>query len=308
MKRITSIPGVTVLPFWQAPKYSPGTMREVRAITWHFAQGGGTDTWLTRQDGAQGNNSCHIVLKYSGAIRQIVEFDDSSWSLHISYDSDTNDAPDYGIFGLRHVKDALGDGWADPNRYIIAIEIEGFYQDGPNGAQKATMLRLAQFLEGEFPKAVHLGHRDFQDYKPCPGPTPFKNLLPHAGRLGTATPTEETPMLDFYPTTGGDGTVTLKDGRGLVNLVTGDPIIPTDTVKTSHCRIHLAEPFGDGDNRQDGYLVRHAGQAHVALDDVVESFVATPIPTIDPDPTLQAALTEAQADLAAIAAIVNEAA
>jgi hypothetical protein len=90
----------------------------------------------------------------------------------------------------------------------------------------------------------------------------------------------ETPVLDFFPMGGGDGVVTIKEGRGLVNLVTGKAVLTDDLVKTSHCRIHLAEPFGDAPGRQDGYLVRHSQQAHVALDDVVASFV----PTATPEP------------------------
>jgi hypothetical protein len=92
--------------------------------------------------------------------------------------------------------------------------------------------------------------------------------------------------MDFYPLPGGDGTVTIKEGRGLVNLVTGRAVQTTDYVKTSHCRIHLAESFGEGAGRQDGYLVRHAQQAHVALDDVVETFVPSTVVPSDPVPAV----------------------
>jgi hypothetical protein len=86
--------------------------------------------------------------------------------------------------------------------------------------------------------------------------------------------------LDYYPQGGGDGVVILKPGRGLVNLVTGAAVIVTDAEKNSFARVHLAEPYGDGVGRQDGYLVRHAGQAHVALDDVVQTFT----PSVPPAP------------------------
>jgi lysozyme len=87
---------------------------------------------------------------------------------------------------------------------------------------------------------------------------------------------DEKPMIDGHPMNGGVGTVTVKAGRGLLNLVTGEAIITDDPVKTSYCRFHLAVPYGDGAGRQDGYLVRHANQSHLALDDVVASFTPDP--------------------------------
>lgn len=179
MKRIPSdaIPGVHVLPFTQAPKYSPSGMDDVRGIVWHFAEGGGTDYWLTREDGAQGDNSCHIVVKYDGSIRQIVEFDDASWSLHWNM---SGNYTDFGIFKPVRTREIIG---SDPNRHIIAIEVEGFWKNGPLTTQRNTILRLAKYLEEQFPEAIHMGHRDFQDYKACPGPSLFTNFLPHHGRL-----------------------------------------------------------------------------------------------------------------------------
>jgi hypothetical protein len=337
MKRISSITGVRVLPFWQAPKYTPGGMNEVRAAAWHFAQGGGTDSWLTRLDGAQGNNSCHIVVKYDGSIRQLVEFDDASWSLHISYDAETsNDAPDYGIFGLRYVKDALGAGWSDPNRYIVAIEIEGFYQNGPNEAQKLTIVRLAKFLEAEFPKLVHLGHRDFQDYKPCPGPTLFRGLLPHAGRLTrtvTPTPEEESPDMSIKVTetldTGWridvDGGVEFYNDRNCTDRLGVLPS-PRDAAH-NNALIYVGRPVGVSTTRvavhvtgypyEDGM---YPTQVYFKDADVSAPYrVPKDTPTVDPNPALvleleqvkaallttQAALTEANADLTQIKQIAS---
>jgi len=98
---------------------------------------------------------------------------------------------------------------------------------------------------------------------------------------------DEEQTMDFYPVAGGDGVVTLKAGRGLVNLVTGEALITDDVTKTTFGRVHLAEPFGDGPGRQDGYLVRHANQAHLALDDVVASFEPADPPVPGPDPVSQ---------------------
>jgi hypothetical protein len=302
----TSIPGVTILSYWQAPKYTPSGIREIRAIAWHFAQGGGTDTWLTRQDGRQGNNSCHIVVKYDGSIRQIVEFDDAAWSLHNSIDADSHDAPDFGIFAFRYVREALGSGYSDPNRYIIAIEVEGFFDNGPNAAQKRTIRLLAAFLEREYPKAVHLGHRDFQDYKPCPGKYLFTNLLPHASRFSAGEPISgDDPMLSFRVLGPADGTVTIAASRGIVNLLDGQATIPPIRSFDTAARIGLYVPYGDGEGRQTGYLIGYEGAPYIALDAVKENFVPTPVATVDPNPELEAALAAVNEDLEAIRQIVN---
>jgi len=198
VRRITSIPGVTVLPFWQAKYRTTGGMVSYDAIVWHFAQGGGTDSWLLHPTG---DNSSHIVLKYSGAIRQMVDFADAAHSLHISRPDGPPGTGDYGIFSLDAAQAALGDGWRDPNTQIITIEVEGFASSGANADQLETIPRLARWLEEQFPRAVHLGHRDFQNYKPCPGPTLFRGLLPHGGRLTTGQENElifiETERLPY---------------------------------------------------------------------------------------------------------------
>lgn len=309
MKRLasSSIPGVTILPYWQAPKYTPSGIREIRAVGWHMAEGGGTDTWLTRKDGRQGNNSCHIVVKYDGSIRQLVEFDDAAWSLHNSIDADTNDASDFGIFDFKYVRAALGSGYPDPNRYIIAIEVEGFFDSGPNTAQKRTIRLLAAFLEGQYPKAVHLGHRDFQDYKPCPGRYLFTNLLPHASRFSAGVPIDDgdEPMLSFRVLGPSDGTLLIAANRGIVNLLDGKAIIPPVRSFNTVARIGLYIPYGDGEGRQTGWLIGHEGAPYIALDAVKESFVERPDPTVDPNPELEAALTAANEDLEAIRQIVN---
>lgn len=179
MDKITNLPGVTILPFKQATAYTKNAIVEVRAIAWHFAEGGGTDTWLTRADGAAGNNSCHVVIKYDGSIRQIVDFTDASHSLHLS--TGPRQTEDYDIFSFKNVEKALGAGASDPNRYIIAVEIEGYRKTGPNITQIRTIQYLAQYFEDKYSKAVHLGHGDFQD-KPCPGKILFETL-PHTSRF-----------------------------------------------------------------------------------------------------------------------------
>lgn len=78
----------------------------------------------------------------------------------------------------------------------------------------------------------------------------------------------------------GIGTVTIKPERGVVNLLTGKAGDPAQDVRQSFGRWRLAEPYGVGEARQVGYLVSVRSQAHIALDDVVESFV----PAAPPQP------------------------
>ena len=299
------IPGVEILPFWQAKYYTPNSIVEVRAIVWHFAQGGATDTWLTHPTN---DNSSHLVLKYSGAVRQMVDFTDASHSLHVSFDDDSFDASNYGIFGIDFAKNALGTGFANPNRYLIAIEVEGFAAEGPNEAQKKTVLALARYLERQFPNAVHLGHRDFQDYKPCPGPYLFRGLLPHAGRLET-----EVPALKLNAMTAARGVATVKTDvphaairvhdRGLIWL-------PGGTRKAYVAKAKLDTPWPNHPSG-DVYVVGDTEAVLLAEDVTVqEEKLYTPAEVdaivATSTSTLRATLRELRDEAQAVAAILTD--
>lgn len=81
----------------------------------------------------------------------------------------------------------------------------------------------------------------------------------------------------------GIGEVTIKAGRGLVNLRTGKATVPAQATRTSFGRWRLAEPYGTGTERQNGYLVSVGAEGHIALDDVVEAFTPQePVPSTGP--------------------------
>ena len=276
---LDAIPGVTILPHWQAPKYTPGGLIDERAALWHMAQGGGADTWLTRQDGAQGNNSSHIVVKYSGAIRQIVSLEDAAWSLHIDRPDGPPDGPlDDGLFSLDAAQRVLGTAWRNPNAYGIAIEIEGYAETGPNEAQKVTMVALAKYLERLFPRLKHLGHRDFQDYKRCPGIHIFNEILPHEGRVldiqPTPTPEPEPPMHTFaLDPKAGFGWLTVKtdNPHWYLRLKDGTlqgPINPaTFGRRRAFGPVRLLPGIGDNsDARSIAYIVGTEAAALLATD------------------------------------------
>src|SRR5204862_6162925 len=68
----------------------------------------------------------------------------------------------------------------------ISVEIEGFAASGPNTAQNGWRATLTDDLRHRFPGIGLLGHRDFQDYKPCPG-----KLIPWS-KIGGHGPAGET--------------------------------------------------------------------------------------------------------------------
>ena len=82
----------------------------------------------------------------------------------------------------------------------------------------------------------------------------------------------------------GIGVVTVGESRGLVNLRTGKTVMPLDRERTSFGRWRLAEPYGKGDGRQEGYLVSLGAEAHIALDATVETFVPDTPPADLPAP------------------------
>lgn len=92
--------------------------------------------------------------------------------------------------------------------------------------------------------------------------------------------------LKWQPTEPGQGigSVLVKADRGLVNLRTGAVGDPLHDERPSYGRVLLAEPFPPAaPGRQTGYLVIMGGEACVALDDVVDTFVPDPV---GPAPTL----------------------
>jgi hypothetical protein len=175
-------------PFVAAKFYTAGGMKQPRAVVVHMAEGGGTVSWLTHPTN---DNSSHFVVEYSGRVVQMVRDADASHSLHVDRPSGPPGAGDYLTYSLDAAKAVLGTGIADPNAYIFALEIEGFAASGPNEAQTASLKALIADLRARHPGlAGNLGHRDFQNYKPCPGGRiPWLVLGGHG--LYSAAPTEE---------------------------------------------------------------------------------------------------------------------
>lgn len=184
-----------------------------RAIVIHHAEGGGTVGWLTRNDG----NSSHYVVEYSGRVVQMVAEDRSAGSMNPNLTRKSDD-PAYTFEGStvkygRSALDASGIA-GDPNRYAIAIEVEGFAEAGPNAAQRASLKRLVADIRRRNGPLPALGHRDQQSYKPCPG-----HKIPWAdyGGHGVKTMNTEEAMQPLEVSTTEAKLVYLPDGRQIYN-------------------------------------------------------------------------------------------
>jgi hypothetical protein len=146
------------------------SVSSIRAICIHMAEGGGTVSWLTRPDG----NSSHYVVEYTGRITQMVR--ESYWagSINPRLVRTTNDPPYEYLgetirYGRSAAEQALGSGVTNPNLHVVAIEVEGFAKDGPNAAERESLRKLVADIRRRRGALPCLGHRDFQDYKACPG-------------------------------------------------------------------------------------------------------------------------------------------
>ena len=214
-------------PFSQAVHYSRG-YKTRKAIFVHMAEGGGTVSWLRNPDNP--NVSAHYVVEYSGRVVQMVREIDSAWGINPSLLRTTNDTAFTFLgesvrYGVTAAKAALGSFWYDPNAAGITIEVEGFASAGPNAAQRTALKALVANIRRGWGNLPVLGHRDFQNYKACPGkkiawvdfgghakgaaapaPTPLPDTSTEASPLALLYGEElwDVPEgLDFYDAPGG---------------------------------------------------------------------------------------------------------
>ena len=152
------------------------------ALVVHMAEGGNTVNYL--KNNPPRGVSVHFVLERSGRIVQMLPLSKASGSIDPGRLRTTNDRPYSGYnaeivqHGFSAVKSILGAWSRDPNSAIISIEVEGFARNGPNEKQREALVRWSRDMRKKLPtlRGV-LGHRDFANYKACPGKfIPWENM------------------------------------------------------------------------------------------------------------------------------------
>lgn len=234
-------------PFVQGISYGP-RKGPVKAFVIHMAEGAGTVGYL-RDDAtppARGV-SVHYVLEYSGRVVQMLKESDASGSINPKSLRTTEGPAPYGAKVRKRV---MGLWDHDPNSAVISLEIEGFAHDGPNSAQDAALVKLVNDVRSRYPDMGLLGHRDFQDYKACPG----TRIL--WGSIGGHGPRTEGAMLvsNVVPSliSAVKGTIwrtcagTITDTAGLHGPIT-DSYSPFEgVINGSHFRAFYLRGFADG--------------------------------------------------------------
>lgn len=187
-------------PFVRAAHDYGRRTRPVLAFLVHMAEGGGTVGYLSRPN--PNGVSVHYVIERTGRTVRMLGEDRISGSIRPSAIRTTDDpsfvSPDGDavVYGASAARAALGAYWRDPNTVIITCEIEGFAKDGPNAQQAAALEALVNDVRSRHPRASLLAHRDFADYKACPG-----KRIPWA-RLGghyPSAPVRWTATLPRFP-------------------------------------------------------------------------------------------------------------
>lgn len=160
-------------PFVQAYYDYGRRTRPALAFVIHMAEGGATVSYLSKPN--PNKVSVHYVVERRGRIVQMLREDRISGSLRPSAIRTTDDRPFTSpdgatvIYGATAAKRALERYWSDPNTVVLSCEVEGFAADGPSADQHAALVRLVADLRTRYPAIALLAHRDFADYKACPG-------------------------------------------------------------------------------------------------------------------------------------------
>jgi hypothetical protein len=179
------------------------------AVVWHMAEGGGTVAFLAKDN--RHGVSVHFVIGRDGSITQMLQLSHMHSSIN-PRDIRTTDDPD-GFYGTTAARAVMGDyWWRNPNHASIGVEVEGFAAEGPNAAQRDACDDLWVHLRLRYPSIRSLGHRDFADYKACPG---RKFPWDRVGGHGPAP--EDDPLGPTFETTATIGRATVKlDGVHLI--------------------------------------------------------------------------------------------
>jgi len=163
------------IPYPAAHDYGSRDGWPTLAVTWHMAEGRDVAQYLGR-DPLRGV-SVHYTIEQEtarwqdGQVVRCLPEDRISGSID-PRSIRLGDDPG-GYYGASHARAAIGRYWPEtsPNLLIISVEVAGYARQGPTAAQQRSMVALWDDIRSRYPKVLPLGHRDWQDVKPCPGRT-----------------------------------------------------------------------------------------------------------------------------------------
>ena len=233
---------MTAYPFRQGIDY--GQRSGTLGLSYHMSEG--TDTLVDYLAQRQGETaaawrqrvsgvSCHAALLSDGTLWQML-----GWERICGNLNPDDRAGEYGYYGGSHLKAVLGDGWTDPNRWTLSMEIAGRRADGPTDAQATTAIAWGLEMRDLFSTLRGAnGHHD-QSPKACPGLTPnMRAIFDGIGGHGLWT-TQEDPMgLAFRITERITGTVNVTGaGHALIRVDNAQLVgIPAGHVREVVARI-----------------------------------------------------------------------
>lgn len=228
------------IPYPAARDYGPRDRWPTLAVVWHMAEGRNVAQYLSHAP--LRGVSVHYTVEQAtdrwqdGEVVRCLPEDRISGSIDPRTVRRGDDAD--GYYGASHARAAIGRYWpaTSPNCLVISVEVAGRAKHGPTAAQQRSMVALWDELKARYPKAIPLGHRDWQDVKRCTGKTAAMKAA-FSGMGGHGTSYSEVRFVstrDYVP--GRICTVRydtkLYDYPGGLAIVTVDPPLDRDHLGT----------------------------------------------------------------------------
>ncbi len=197
------------LPISFPAKYDYGPRRgyPTRALVFHMAEGTNVARYLSTGNIARGVSVHYTIEQKTSSFRdgQIVRtLPEQRISGSINPDTIRRTNDPTGLYGVKHNRHALGRWWDNPNVAVISVEVAGRAKDGPTDRQVASMVELFEDVDRRYGRVIPLGHRDFQQVKPCPGQTvairrAFRRMGGHGTDFGSASERRFMSTRGFVP-------------------------------------------------------------------------------------------------------------
>ena len=199
-----------------------------RAVVLHIAEGSYAGTLQEFSDSSPAQKSSHFVVAKDGRIAQIVNINDSAWANGLCWQTDHWRVPDCGARENPTWVDIVPG--ANPNRYTISIEHEGFTGQTLTEAMKIATVKLLKWIAGELdffytPGRTLIGHRDISPGRKgfCPGSAfNFNDIANAANASVPALITENSALLSAPRATVEQARRFIANRGGSTNYTVGD--------------------------------------------------------------------------------------